>query len=226
MAAPATQVQIHCRLYRGSGHRGSRLSQSGKALAQQASVRKGDSWSELRKGNPFQRTKKDPAAVKSFKEQSKYLVNILLGEELDDDEPTGFRSLGDRTESEEPKVLSEKNAIKSIVQILQQTGDLIDKECLNSFTAEFQTLAARHTMEQACELFSNTVNIICQKRSNEKEFESEKNLLKISASLGIQTLKQAPNLIEEIKTAMTNFIASSLETWVNTSNGWENIDIK
>ncbi|XP_078276574.1 uncharacterized protein LOC144605321 [Rhinoraja longicauda] len=162
------------------------------------------------------------AVTPSFKEQAEYLVNILLGEEDDDNDPSmGFRCLPPNSES------AEEQAIKSIARCLRETGDLIDKEHLISFTSEFQTLAANHAMDQACELFSNTVNIIFQNLFKENEFAVEKKLLKISASLVMQTKKQIPSLIQEIGTAMINFIATpKLESWVMNSNGWTNIDIE
>lgn len=55
----------------------------------------------------------------------------------------------------------------------------------------------------------------------ENELAVEGKLLKISALLVMQTKKQIPGLIQEIRTAMINFIATPrLESWVRDSNGW------
>ncbi|XP_067863890.1 bcl-2-like protein 15 [Heptranchias perlo] len=157
----------------------------------------------------------------SFKQQAEYLVNLLLGEEEEGDDPEScFRSLKC---TEEPE---EKQAISKLGHCLRELGDLINKEHLDPFTRDFQKLAEQEAVDQACEFFSNTVNKIFQEWTNGKELAVEQNLLKITASLGRQVANKMPSLVEDIKIVMNSFINSKLRSWLTGDGGWENIHIE
>ncbi|GCC21795.1 hypothetical protein chiPu_0020270 [Chiloscyllium punctatum] len=115
-------------------------------------------------------------------------------------------------------------AIKSLALHLRELGDLINREHLDSFTTEFQKLAAQQATDQVCMLFSNTVDQICQERFN--GLAVEQNLLKVTASLGKQIVAEKPDLFEMIKASMQSFMTTRLGSWVAARKGWKNVNIE
>ncbi|XP_078098538.1 uncharacterized protein LOC144511934 [Mustelus asterias] len=155
------------------------------------------------------------ATQKLFEGQTEYLVNFLLQD--DDDPDIGFRC------SEDP--VEDSEALRAVGQRLRQLGDLINQEHLDSFTRDFQRVAAQQAIAQACELFSDTVNQICKERAN-GNLSIELNLLKVTASLGTYVAQKMPALVNEIKTAMASFINTKLQKGITEAGGWANVQIE
>ncbi|XP_078402962.1 uncharacterized protein LOC144683625 [Cetorhinus maximus] len=155
------------------------------------------------------------AAKSLFERQTEYLLKLLLEEE--DGPAIGFRCL------EEP--VEDSDAIRSLGFHLRELGDLIDKEHLDSFTKDFQKIAAQHATDKACELFLNTVNEISQERAN-GDLAVEQNLLRITVSLGKQVAKKTPSLVEQIKKAMEFVFNTKLQSWMTAAGGWASIHIE
>ncbi|GCB64564.1 hypothetical protein scyTo_0011767 [Scyliorhinus torazame] len=154
------------------------------------------------------------AASGVFERQTEYLLNLLLKDE--DDYEMNFRSFEDPVEDTEE--------LESLGRRLRELGDEIDKELLDSFTNDFQQMAAQHAADKAYELFSRTVNQICQERNNEG-LSIELNLLKTTASLGLQAVKRTPTLFKEIKAAMGSFINKDLKKDLTASGGYAQVKI-
>ncbi|XP_048467809.1 uncharacterized protein LOC125486046 [Rhincodon typus] len=152
-------------------------------------------------------------ASELFQQQTEYLVNILLDEESSNDFATGFRCLAP---SEEP--VEDAEAISSLGHHLRELGDLINREHLDSFTRDFQRLAAQQAAEKTCQLFFDTVDQISKEQFH--ELAIEKNLLKVAGSLGKQASKEMPDLLEEIKASMQSFMSTRLGSWISAVGGW------